>query len=123
MNLILGSVFANGIYDILCGLSILNVIKIPILNTLHTSMFKKNKSETFKKSLAYYILINGVVRVGGGCYYTSISRLLLLSSYLLETALTGFETYISKSVIKSKGNFVIVTSLLFVYFLLEKKKT
>ena len=46
---------ANGIYDILCALSILKIISIPYLKDLHLSMIKdySNNNELFERFLAY----------------------------------------------------------------------
>jgi hypothetical protein len=121
MNWIQILVIGNGIYDILCGFSILHIIKNSFFETIHTSMFIENKDETFKQSLAYYILLNGFVRILGGIYIKHNTKLLILS-YLLESIFVVNETYVNKSIIKIKGDFVIITSIMFALLVGSKNK-
>ena len=94
----------NGIYDILCALSILKIINIPYLENLHLSMIKDyDKSDIFKRFLAYWIFTYGIIRIGS---YPPTPY-----SYYIE-ALCFANEYIEKSVYKEKTIFVISSSLL-----------
>jgi hypothetical protein len=95
----------NGIYDILCALSIMRIIRIPILNKLHLSMFKRYHIENrlFERSLAYYIFMNGVIRL-------SKCGSLITMSYYCEATFFLLEI-MQNSVYIDKALFVVVTSL------------
>ena len=54
----------NGIYDILCSLSILvPSLKVPILSDLHLSMFKRDQDQITKRFVAYWIFTYGCMRM------------------------------------------------------------
>jgi hypothetical protein len=69
----------NGIYDILCALSILKFINIPILNNLHLSMISTNKTPLMERFFAYWIFTYGVIRM-----YNNLD--LIAYSYYIEAA-------------------------------------
>jgi hypothetical protein len=96
----------NGVYDILCALSILRLINIPYLDRLHLSMIK-NKSENplFERFLAYWIFTYGIMRL-------SSNSSIITWSYCLETFFFANELVNHKSVYLDKTLFVIFTSLL-----------
>lgn len=70
----------NGIYDILCGLNLLNVIKLPFLDTIHTQMFHHVliADDFTRRLLAYWIITYGIIRLCG----EKRSHLISLSYYL-----------------------------------------
>jgi len=106
-------IIANGIYDILCATSILKITDIPVLNNLHLSMFLSNQSPIFERFLAYYLFVNGVIRVFGGMtLYQSMAAKIVALSYFLEATFFANELYREHSVNKDKGVFVIAFSLL-----------
>lgn len=98
-------IFINGIYDILCALSILRYINIPLLNTLHLSMFMKNQNQCplFERILAYWIFTYGIIRLSG-------NSLLISLSYYMESLFIANECFINKTIELNKGLFVVVTS-------------
>lgn len=102
-------VFVNGMYDILCAISILLhqqtiQIKIPVLCELHIKMFIPNQTPIFERFLAYWIFTYGMIRI-------SNHSLLISYSYYLE-AIFFFNEYIYHTVDTKKAFFVIVSSLL-----------
>ena len=99
----------NGIYDILCALSILKIINIPILCNLHLSMIKDNQNKNFETQLferffAYWIFTYGVIRL-------SDNMILISYSYYIES-LCFVNEYLNNSVYHDKALFVIVSSFL-----------
>ena len=96
----------NGIYDVLCGLSILGYIRIPYLENLHLDMIKNNKNnEILKRYYAYWILTYGYIRL------TQTDVNLLVMSYLIEAIFIANEVYNTEDMYKEKGVFVVVASL------------
>jgi hypothetical protein len=106
--------FINGIYDILCALSILKIIDIPILNNLHLSMIENNikNNPIFERFFAYWIFTYGVMRI-------SNNTIIIAYSYFIE-AIFIFHEYLNKSVHPNKSLFVIISSLLLGFISLKK---
>jgi hypothetical protein len=103
---------ANGIYDILCALSILRLVKIPYLHLdrIHLSMFKSNSDNPlFERFLAYWIFTYGIMRL-----YAKNS-FIVSGSYYLEALFFANELFNHQSVYLDKSLFVILTSLLLGY--------
>ena len=98
--------FINGIYDILCALSILNILKIPILCDLHLSMIEEYKKDNplFERFFAYWIFTYGIMRI-------SFNKTIIAYSYFIE-AIFLFNEYLIGTVNTTKTTFVIITSLL-----------
>jgi hypothetical protein len=99
----------NGIYDIICALSILNFTYFPKLRFLHLSMIKNYNYQNylFERFFAYWIFTYGLIRLFGN--YTLISY-----SYYLE-AIFLFNEFINHSVYNYKSFFVIISSLILGY--------
>lgn len=95
----------NGIYDILCALTILRIIHFPLLQNLHLSMINDSirKNDIFERFFAYWIFTNGVIRL-------SNCNELISYSYYLEAAFFLNE-YRLESVDKNKTIFVVITSI------------
>jgi hypothetical protein len=100
----------NGVYDILCALSILRVVNIPYLDRLHLSMIKNNsENPLFERFLAYWIFTYGIMRL-------SVNNSFIVSgSYFLEALFFANELFKHRSVYVDKALFVIFTSLLIGY--------
>ena len=98
---------ANGIYDILCGLTILQYINIPYLGSIHLNMIKNNEGNfIFKRYYAYWILTYGYMRL------TTSDINFIKVSYFIEAACIANELYFMDIHIE-KALFVVVVSLLF----------
>jgi hypothetical protein len=100
----------NGIYDILCGLTILQIITIPILSNLHLSIIQnyKNDNPIFERFFAYWIITYGVMRLSNNIQ-------LIWYSYFIETFCFTYE-YIYGSVNKPVCLFVILSSFCLTLF-------
>lgn len=94
----------NGIYDILCALTILDVVKIPILQDLHLSMFREELNNISKRMFAYWIMTYGFMRLSNNPY-------IIYQSYLLEALFFLNETRYT-NIIVEKSFFVIISSFL-----------
>lgn len=74
-------IFINGIYDIICSLSILFTNNY--FSNIHPKLFKDKDIENnviIRRLLAYWIFTYGILRVFGG-YYRNSKELLLLAYY------------------------------------------
>ena len=98
----------NGIYDILCSLSILKMINIPILQTIHLQMFHSNMNETkdpiFERFLAYWIFTYGIIRLKYNIFVPY--------SYYIEALFVANECLVHESITVENGIFVAITSAL-----------
>ena len=98
----------NGIYDILCGLSILDYVHIPVLNTLHLNMIKDETTrQIVKRYYAYWILTYGCMRLSEN---VSLIRL----SYGIEAVCMANEL-MNSSMHRGKSVFVILSSAAMCY--------
>lgn len=100
----------NGIYNILSAVSILKMINIPILQTIHLQMFKNMNSEPIficERFLAYWLFTYGIIRLK--------YNFLVPYSYYIEALFLANECLVHKTIIFEKGVFVIISSGLFGY--------
>ena len=93
----------NGIYDILCAVSILKMIHIPILETIHLQMFHSNTDPKFERFLAYWIFTYGILRIRYNVFVPY--------SYYIEALFVANECLVHETIFFEKGMFVIVSSL------------
>jgi hypothetical protein len=99
----------NGIYDIACGLHILDYIYIPYVDSIHLNMIVGNETNIiFTRYYAYWILTYGSMRL-----FTNDTNIIRIS-YLLEALFTANE-YTTRDIYRRKALFVIIVSLLFAY--------
>lgn len=101
-------VYANGYYDVLCGLCLLGILNIPVLNTLHTKMFVDGLTPMSQRILGFYILLQGKVRIG---FESHKKANLIVWSYLLEAFFIFHELYIHQTIVCEKGLIVIISCL------------
>ena len=105
LNLIQQLVIFNGLYDMLCAFSILKIINIPILDKLHLSMFIDEPTEQEKRWIAYWVFMNGCIRI-------SLQNKYLISiSYLIESSVIINECFIHKQIYIYNGIIVPILSL------------
>ena len=103
----------NGIYDILCSISILvPSLNIPILSHLHLSMFTKHQNEITNRFFGYWIFSYGVMRLS-----SDINMIFI--SYIIESMFL-FHELKKKSMIKRKVLFCIAGCLTLVVSCLKK---
>jgi Erg28 like protein len=111
-QLIVYVIIANGLFDILSATSILKLTDIPLLNELRLSMFSTKQTPAFERVLAYYVFVNGLVRVFGGMnLYQMTAAKIVAGSYFAEALFVYNESYNHGSIIKSKGQMTIGVSL------------
>jgi len=89
----------NGVYDILCALTMLDILDIPMLNGLHESLFNNQQNEVTKRMFAYWIFTYGVMRLQDDIK-------LLQFSYLIEAFFLLHE-YNKGSMIQNRVYFCI----------------
>ena len=99
----------NGIYDVLCSLTILRWLNIPLLNDLHLSMFKNEENEVTKRMLAYWIFTYGIIRLSG-------DKALIMLSYIIESVFLLNE-YNNNCMKKAKVYFCVLSCLFLMCFL------
>jgi hypothetical protein len=100
----------NGIYDILCGFTILGYMNIPYLGTIHLNMIKKNETNIIlRRYYAYWILTYGSMRI------TTTDTFFIKMSYFIEAFCILNELCNTPDIYEGKAIFVIVTSLLLGY--------
>ena len=115
MNRFHGYVYViNGFYDILCGISILTKVDVPILSKLHISMFKYEENEITHRFFGYWICTYGIMRL-------SNDEKVVLSSYVLESIFLLNE-YRRNRMKKSKVYFSILGCMILLYNGLVYKK-
>ena len=94
----------NGIYDILCALSILRFINIPVLNNLHLSMISTDKTPLMERFFAYWIFTYGIIRLHN-------NRDLIAYSYFIEGFFI-FNECVNHTMNLEKGIFTSVACIL-----------
>jgi hypothetical protein len=101
----------NGIYDILSALSILKMINIPILETIHLQMFHSDTNiindPVFERFLAYWIFTYGIFRIRYNIFVPY--------SYYIEALFVANECLVHETIVFEKGMFVVVSSLILGY--------
>jgi predicted CDP-diglyceride synthetase/phosphatidate cytidylyltransferase len=99
----------NGIYDILCAISIL-FFPDCILANLHSDIFVSEEVEKInKRLLAYWIMTYGIVR------YLSTDKMVLCFTYVIEGLVFLHEYYTYNSCKKHNAIYVSVFSLTIAY--------
>lgn len=91
----------NGLYDIVCALSILKILPESPFSYFHMNMFKEQSN--FERSLSFYIMLYGFVRLFG-------SNSLISFSYLSESLYFFNEMVFYNSVYTDKATYVIISS-------------
>lgn len=112
MNFLSNIILLNGIYDILCAISILQIVNIPIINNLHLSMLQTNERNNpiMQRFISYWIFTYGVLRVY--CGYNNNNNYELASiSYFIEATMISNECFIYKSMVLDRSVFVIISSI------------
>ena len=110
MNILSKIIIINGIYDILCAISILKIVNIPVIKDLHLSMLRDNEknNEIIERFMAYWIFTYGIIRIYSG--YNKKYELAAIS-YYIEAVIISNEYFINKSMVMERSMFVILFSL------------
>ena len=112
LSIIQQLVIFNGLYDILCSLSILKIINIPILDKLHLSMFIDEPTEQEKRWIAYCVFTYGCIRL------LANNKYLISISYLIEASVIINECFIHKQIYLYNALFVSIISFAIANFVL-----
>jgi hypothetical protein len=89
MNILFYIIKLNGIYDILCAISILKWIPIPYIKDLHLSMIKESHNLLFERFFAYWIFTYGIIRLSNNYLLNFLTQLIyhiLLNHVILQFA-------------------------------------
>jgi len=101
-------VYANGYCDVLCGLCLLGILNIPVLNSLHANMFVDELSPISRRFLGFYVILQGKVRIG---FESHKKADLVIWSYLIEAFMILHELYIHQTILCDKGVIVVLSCL------------
>lgn len=104
------SLLMNGVYDVVCALSIL-WLPTSRLGRLHLHVFKTTETPSSNRIFAYWVLTYGLDRIVAGMHTSPATDVLAVLSYLMESAAYCNESFTFKSVDTGKAMFVCLTSL------------
>jgi hypothetical protein len=115
-------IFINGIYDLICGFTILffssNTYLKPIAN-LHPMIFKEEfRNDLIKRLLAYWIITYGTIRTAV-IFKNNCIFIMIIISYFIEILAYSNENYLYKTTDNNKVlwinglSFLII--ILFIY--------
>ena len=98
-------IFINGIYDLICGFTILffssNVYLKPIAN-LHPMIFKEEfRNDLIKRLLAYWIITYGIIRTAV-IFKNNCIFIMIIISYFIEILAYSNENYFYKTTDNNK---------------------
>lgn len=99
-NIIESLVLLNGIYDIICGLSIISELNIPFFSKIHLDMMEYKP--IIKSYIGYWIFTYGFMRI--------YNKKMAIYSYLIESIFYCNEL-INYRLNEKKGIFVIICSI------------
>jgi|TARA_Y100000389_G_scaffold203876_1_gene253886 hypothetical protein len=63
MTLLHKLIVINGIYDVICGLSILKILPLTLFAELHSSLYYSRVNKEAKRFMAYWIITYGFIRI------------------------------------------------------------
>lgn len=109
MTILSNIILWNGIYDVLCAISILHIIHIPVIDNLHISMLHTNERNNplMRRFMAYWIFTYGIIRIYSGYNNNEFAA----SSYYIEAIVISNECFIQRTMVLDKSVFVITSSL------------
>lgn len=104
-------IFFNGIYDILCAISILLCTNTP-LSKIHLSIFKENiHYQINNRLLAYWIITYGCIRLFILQQNKTINILIAIT-YFIEAFVYIYECKLHNTTIKYNVSLVSISSLI-----------
>ena len=110
MKFLSNIIIINGIYDILCAISILKIVNIPVIKDLHLSMLRDNEKNNpmMERFMGYWIFTYGILRIYSG--YNKKYELAAIS-YYIEAVIISNEYFINRTMVMERSMFVIFFSL------------
>lgn len=103
----------NGIYDVICGLSLL--VTDNYFSRFHLSIFIEKPHELTQRLLAYWIITYGSIRLF--LSYSDKYIFLITLSYIIEILAFEYELYLSKNLYKYKVRFISFSSIIIIIFI------
>jgi hypothetical protein len=115
-------IFINGIYDIICGISILFFPKSFFAN-IHISIFNEEykNNDLIKRLIAYWVITQGVIRFSIIFENSLIINNLIALSYLIEAYSFSNEYFLFNTTNYYKTLFIIILSLILFILIINKK--
>jgi len=113
----------NGIYDLMCALSILWLYPYPIFNflsQLHPTVFTQKyiNNPVIRRLLAYWIFTYGMTRTIAGLYNDPNLKIVGSLTYFIEAFCFKYEDKFYNTMIHNKATFVSMSSLFLGTFIL-----
>ena len=124
MKLLDNILIINGIYDIVCALSILFPNDTMPFYRLHLDMFhvEMRSSPLFQRMLAYQILLCGIVRIIAGIQHEKGLYILAISTYLIEFGWIEYENLVYNTMNSYRAHFTSLFSIVLACYIVVKHK-
>lgn len=115
-------IFINGIYDLICGFTILffssNAFLKPIAN-LHPMIFKEEfRNDLIKRLLAYWIITYGIIRTAV-IFKNNCIFIMIIISYFIEILAYSNENYFYKTTDNNKVLWINGLSFLIIFLFIH----
>lgn len=107
--------FANGLYDVFCALSIVSLDNVA--SRLHVEMFTEPE-DVPHRILAYWIFTYGLIRLYSGLFGEFALGAL---TYLIEASCLEFELHVGRNMNALKVHPVALLCLVFAFLLVQKE--
>lgn len=114
MSLLYTIIFINGIYDIICGFSILFLAESNFFAKIHPSIFKDQyiiQNPLLNRLIAYWLITYGIIRTSI-IYPSTVINQLVAISYFVEAYAFAYEHIYFKTTICYKSFWIFCTSSL-----------
>jgi len=113
MKLVDNILIINGIYDIVCALSILFPNDAIPFYRLHLDMFhiEMRSSPLFQRMLAYQILLSGIIRLIAGIQREKGLYILAIITYLIEFGWIEHENMVYNTMNSYRAHFTSLFSI------------
>jgi hypothetical protein len=115
-------IFINGIYDIICGISILFFPK-SFFADIHISIFNEEykNNDVIKRLIAYWVITQGVIRISIFFEKSLIIKNVIALSYIIEAYAFSNEYFLFNTTNYYKTLFIIIISLILFILIINKK--
>ena len=115
-------IFINGIYDIICGISILFFPK-SFFADINISIFNEEykNNDLIKRLIAYWVITQGVIRISIFFEKSLIIKNIIALSYLIEAYSFSNEYFLFNTTNYYKTLFIILLSLILFILIINKK--
>lgn len=117
-------IVANGIYNLIMALTILDVINLPSVRNMYFDMITEydNNNFIFERFVAYSMLANGLIRIFNGISLEDkASQYVVAGSYFLEALFLANEYFVYHKVHRFSAWITIVFSIYLGYSIILNK--